>query len=51
MIANVVSDTFSKSVSTIIKYAMEHPNSHDIDFLDFSRHNMSHKFAEITVSM
>ncbi len=35
MISNIVSDSFGKSASTIIKYAMEHPDEIDTDYTSF----------------
>jgi transposase len=51
MIANVVSDTFGKSASAIIKYAMENPNESNVDFSQFLHRSMLAKADEINVSM
>jgi transposase len=51
MISNVVSDTFGKSSSAIIKYAMEHPGKTDIDFTKFLHKSMLPKANEINISM
>jgi transposase len=51
MISNVVSDTFGKSSSAIIKYAMEHPDKTDIDFTQFLHKSMLPKADEINISM
>jgi transposase len=51
MISSVVSDTFGKSASAIIKYAMEHPDNLDIDFTQFLPKNMLSKADEIKSSM
>jgi len=51
MISSVVSDTFGKSASAIIKYALEHPDNIAIDFTDFLHKSMIHKAEEINISM
>lgn len=51
MISNVVSDTFGKSASAIIKYAMENPDKLDIDFTRFLHKSMFNKADEIRSSM
>lgn len=51
MISNVVSDTFGKSSSAIIKYAMEHPDNLDIDYSQFLHKSMIAKADEIKVAM
>lgn len=51
MLSSVVSDTFGKSASAIIKYAMENPNKKDIDFTRFLHQSMLAKADEINASM
>lgn len=51
MIASVVSDTFGKSASAIIKYAIEHPNNINVDFTKFLHKSMLHKAEQINASM
>lgn len=51
MIASVVSDTFGKSASAIIKYALEHPDNIDMDFTNFLHKSMLHKAESINLSM
>lgn len=51
MISNVVSDTFGKSASAIIKYAMENPNQTNVDFTQFLHRSMIAKADEINISM
>ena len=51
MISNIVSDSFGKSASTIIKYAMEHPDEIDTDYTSFLHKSMLHKANEINMSM
>lgn len=51
MISNVVSDTFGKSASAIIKYAMQNPNETNIDFTQFLHRSMLPKADEINISM
>ncbi|WP_368487573.1 IS110 family transposase [Clostridium sp. BJN0013] len=51
MISSVVSDTFGKSSSAIIKYAMEHPDKLDIDYTQFLHKSMLSKADEIKIAM
>jgi transposase len=51
MISSVVSDTFGKSASAIIRYAMEHPDDKNIDFSNFLHKSMLHKSDDINASM
>lgn len=51
MISSVVSDTFGKSSSAIIKYAMEHPDNLDIDYSHFLHKSMISKADEIKIAM
>lgn len=51
MLSSVVSDTFGKSSSAIIKYAMEHPDNLDIDYTQFLHKSMISKADEIKLSM
>lgn len=51
MISNIVSDSFGKSASTIIKYAMENPDEIDVDYTHFLHKSMLHKADEINISM
>lgn len=51
MLSNVVSDTFGKSASAIIKYAMENPNQTNVDFTQFLHRSMIAKADEINISM
>lgn len=51
MISNVASDTFGKSASAIIKYAIEHPNEANVDYTTFLYSNMLPKAEEINLSM
>lgn len=51
MISSVVSDTFGKSSSAIIKYAMEHSDNLDIDYSKFLHKSMISKADEIKVAM
>lgn len=51
MISSVVSDTFGKSSSAIIKYAMEHPSEADVDYTQFLHKKMLPKAEEINLSM
>lgn len=51
MISNVVSDTFGKSASAIIKYAMENPDKANVDFTQFLHGRMLSKADEINISM
>lgn len=51
MISNVVSDTFGKSSSAIIKYAMEHPDNLNIDYTQFLHKKMISKSEEIKDAM
>lgn len=51
MISSVVSDTFGKSASAIIKYAMENPDKKDVDFTTFLHKSMLSKADEINASM
>lgn len=51
MISSVVSDTFGKSASAIIKYAMDNPDKKDVDFTGFLHKSMLAKADEINASM
>jgi transposase len=51
MISNVVSDTFGKSASAIIKYAMENPDKTGVDYTQFLHKSMLAKADEINISM
>lgn len=51
MISSIVSDTFGKSASAIIKYAMENPTETNVDFTSFLHRSMLSKADEINVSM
>lgn len=51
MISSVVSDTFGKSSSAIIKYAMEHSDNLDIDYSQFLHKSMISKADEIKIPM
>lgn len=51
MISSIVSDTFGKSASAIIKYAMENPNETNVDFTRFLHGSMLAKADEINISM
>jgi hypothetical protein len=51
MISNVVSDTFGKSASAIIKYVMNNPDKVDVDFTQFLHRSMLPKADEIKNSM
>jgi transposase len=51
MISSVVSDTFGKSASAIIRYAMEHPDDKNVDFSNFLHKSMLHKSDDINASM
>lgn len=51
MISSIVSDTFGKSSSAIIKYAMEHPDKLDIDYTQFLHKSMLSKADEIKLAM
>jgi transposase len=51
MLSSVVSDTFGKSSSAIIKYAMEHPDKLDIDYSQFLHKSMIPKADEIKLAM
>ncbi|GAB6275440.1 MAG: IS110 family transposase [Peptococcaceae bacterium] len=51
MISSVVSDTFGKSASAIIKYAMKNPAKKDVDFTEFLHKSMLSKADEINASM
>jgi transposase len=51
MISSVVSDTFGKSASAIIKYAMEHPDELNIDYSKFLHKSMLSKADEINDAM
>lgn len=51
MISSIVSDTFGKSLSAIIKYAMEHPDNLDIDYSQFLHKSMISKADEIKIAM
>ena len=52
MISSVVSDTFGKSASSIIKYAMDNPDKLlDVDFKEFLHRSMIAKAEEINLSM
>lgn len=51
MISSIVSDTFGKSSSAIIKYALEHPDNLDIDYSKFLHKSMISKADEIRVAM
>lgn len=50
MISSIVSDTFGKSSSAIIKYAMEHPDNLDIDYSKFLHKSMISKADEIKIA-
>lgn len=51
MLSSIVSDTFGKSSSAIIKYAMEHPDNLDIDYSKFLHKSMISKADEIKNAM
>lgn len=51
MISSVVSDTFGKSASAIIKYAMENPTETNVDYTQFLHRSMLPKVDEINISM
>lgn len=51
MISNVVSDTFGKSASAIIKHVLNNPNQDNIDFSKFLHKRMLPKADEINLSM
>lgn len=51
MISNVVSDTFGKSASAIIKYAMENPHKKNVDFSSLLHRSLLPKADVINASM
>lgn len=51
MISNIVSDTFGKTSSAIIKYALEHHNKLDIDYTNLLHGRLLPKAEEINLSM
>jgi transposase len=51
MISNIVSDSFGKSASAIIRYAMNNPDKTDVDYTKFLHKSMIHKADEINDSM
>ncbi|WP_434796464.1 IS110 family transposase [Terrisporobacter vanillatitrophus] len=51
MISSVVSDTFGKSSSAIIKYALDHPEKLNIDYTEFLHARLLPKAEEINLSM
>ncbi|MGL5717519.1 MAG: IS110 family transposase [Paraclostridium sp.] len=51
MISSVVSDTFGKTSSAIIKYALEHPDNLNIDYTDMLHGRLLPKAEEINLSM
>ncbi|OAA89303.1 IS110 family transposase [Clostridium ljungdahlii] len=51
MLSSVVLDTFGKSSSAIIKYAMDHPDKLDIDYSQFLHKSMISKADEIKLAM
>ncbi|EMS69977.1 IS110 family transposase [Ruminiclostridium cellobioparum] len=51
MISNVVSDTFGKSASAIIKYAMENPHKKNVDFSSLLHRSLLPKADVINSSM
>lgn len=51
MISSVVSDTFGKSASAIIRYAMNNPDKENVDYTNFLHKSMLSKAEEINASM
>lgn len=51
MLSSVVSDTFGKSSSAIIKYVLDHPEEKDIDFTKFLHKRLLPKADEIKLAM
>jgi len=51
MISNIVSDTFGKSASAIIRYAMNNPDKKDVDYTSFLYKSMLPKANDVNASM
>lgn len=51
MLSNVVSDTFGKSASAIIKHVLQNPDKSLLDYTDFLHKSMLSKAEEINISM
>ena len=51
MLSSVVSDSFGKAASAIIKYALNNPNEKDIDFSPFLHKNMKATSDDISKAM
>lgn len=51
MISSVVSDTFGKSSSAIIKYALEHPDKLDINYTELLHASLLPKAEQINLSI
>lgn len=51
MISSIISDSFGKSASAIIRYAMNNPNETNVDYTNFLHKSMLAKADEINDSM
>ncbi|MCL2676122.1 MAG: IS110 family transposase [Firmicutes bacterium] len=51
MLSSVVSDTFGKAASAILRYVLDHPNEKDIDFSQFMTKNLHATPAEFAKAM
>lgn len=51
MLSSVVSDTFGKASSAILKYVMEHPHEKNIDFSEFMTKNMPATCQDVSKAM
>ena len=51
MLSSVVSDTFGKAASAILKYVLDHPNEKNIDFSRFMTKNMHASAGDISKAM
>lgn len=51
MLSSVVSDTFGKASSAILKYVLDHPEERNIDFTSFMQKNMRAKVEDISKAM
>ena len=51
MLSSVVSDSFGKAASAILKYVLDNPDEKDIDFSPFMHHRMLAKPEDISKAM
>jgi transposase len=51
MLSSVVSDTFGKASSAILKYVLDHPNEKNIDFTPFMERRMHASVEDISKAM